>query len=69
MEEKFLLLQFYASFYIVMSILIPLFYVKNMHPLIKAAVAQSYLLVLRPFPEGNERLSRMMSSAVLLRCG
>ena len=23
----------------------------------------------RPFPEGNERLSRMMSSAVLLRCG
>ena len=39
------------------------------HPLIKAAVAQAYLLVTRPFPEGNERLSRMMSSAVLLRCG
>ena len=41
----------------------------GMHPLIKAAVAQAYLLVARPFPEGNERLSRMMSSAVLLRCG
>lgn len=41
----------------------------NVHPLIKAAVAQAYLLVARPFPEGNERLSRMMSSAVLLRCG
>ena len=41
----------------------------NTHPLIKAAIAQAYLLVLRPFPEGNERLSRMMSYAVLLRCG
>ena len=41
----------------------------DVHPLIKAAVAQAYLLVTRPFPEGNERLSRMMSSAVLLRCG
>lgn len=39
------------------------------HPLIKAAVAQAFLLVTRPFPEGNERLSRMMSSAVLMRCG
>ena len=41
----------------------------DVHPLIKAAVAQAYLLVTRPFPEGNERLSRMMSAAVLLRCG
>ena len=32
-------------------------------------MAQAYLLVTRPFPEGNERLSRMMSSAVLLRSG
>ena len=39
------------------------------HPLIKAAMAQGYLLAIRPFPEGNERLSRMMSAAVLLRCG
>ena len=41
----------------------------DVHPLIKSAVAQAYILVARPFPEGNERLSRMMSSAVLLRCG
>ena len=41
----------------------------GVHPLIKAAAAQAYLLVARPFPEGNERLSRMLSSAVLMRCG
>ena len=41
----------------------------DVHPLIKAAVAQAYILVARPFSEGNERLSRMLSSAVLLRCG
>ena len=41
----------------------------DLHPLIRAAAAQAYLLVTRPFPEGNERLSRMMSSAVLLRSG
>ncbi|MBO6101358.1 MAG: LysR family transcriptional regulator, partial [Spirochaetaceae bacterium] len=41
----------------------------DIHPLIKSAVAQAYMLVARPFPEGNERLSRMLSSAVLLRCG
>jgi len=41
----------------------------DIHPLIKAATAQAYILVVRPFPEGNERLSRMMSSAVLLRSG
>lgn len=41
----------------------------DVHPLIKAAVGQAYLLVTRPFQEGNERLSRMVSSAVLLRSG
>lgn len=41
----------------------------EIHPLIKAAVGQAYLLVIRPFPEGNERLSRMISYAVLLRSG
>ena len=41
----------------------------EIHPLIKAAVGQAYLLVARPFPEGNERLSRMISYAVLLRSG
>ena len=41
----------------------------DVHPLIKAAIGQAYILVTRPFPEGNERLSRMISSAVLLRSG
>ncbi len=41
----------------------------DIHPLIKAAAGQAYLLVTRPFQEGNERLSRMISSAVLLRSG
>ena len=41
----------------------------EIHPLIKAAVGQAYLLVIRPFPEGNERLARLVSYAVLLRSG
>lgn len=41
----------------------------NIHPLIKAAVAQAYLMILRPFPEGNERLGRMVSTIILLRTG
>lgn len=41
----------------------------EIHPLIKTAVVQAYLLVTRPFPDGNERLSRMISYAVLLRSG
>ena len=41
----------------------------NVHPLIKAAVAQAYILVIRPFPEGNERLSRILSSIILIRAG
>lgn len=41
----------------------------NIHPLIKAAVAQAYLMILRPFPEGNERLGRMVSNIILLRTG
>lgn len=41
----------------------------DVHPLIKAAVGQAYILVARPFPEGNERLARMISAAVLLRSG
>ena len=39
------------------------------HPLIKAAVAQAYIMILRPFPEGNERLGRLLSSMILLRAG
>ena len=41
----------------------------EVHPLIKAAVGQAYMLVTRPFPDGNERLSRMISYAILLRSG
>ena len=39
------------------------------HPLIKAATAQVYVMILRPFPEGNDRLGRLLSSMVLLRAG
>ena len=41
----------------------------DVHPLIKAAAAQAYILILRPFPEGNERLSRIISVMILLRAG
>ena len=42
---------------------------QNVHPLIKAAIAQAYLIVTRPFPEGNERLGRILSGMILLRSG
>ncbi len=42
---------------------------QNVHPLIKAAIAQAYLIVTRPFPEGNERLGRIISGMILLRSG
>ena len=41
----------------------------QIHPLIKAAVAQAYMIILRPFPEGNKRLGRVLSSMILLRAG
>ena len=41
----------------------------QIHPLIKAAVAQAYMIILRPFPEENERLGRVLSSMILLRAG
>lgn len=41
----------------------------GIHPLIKAAVAQAYILALRPFDEGNDRLGRIISSMILLRAG
>lgn len=41
----------------------------KIHPLIKAGVAQAYLFIVRPFPEGNERLGRILSSMILLRAG
>lgn len=41
----------------------------KVHPLIKAGVAQAWALVTRPFPEGNERLGRILSNVILLRSG
>ena len=42
---------------------------RQTHPLIKAAVSQAWMMVVRPFPEGNERLGRILSNIVLLRSG
>ena len=39
------------------------------HPLIKAGVAQGYMLLLRPFSEGNDRIGRILSNMILLRAG
>lgn len=41
----------------------------EVHPLIKAAVGQAFLLITRPYPDGNERLARMISYVILLRSG
>ena len=41
----------------------------GIHPLVKASAGAAYLLVTRPFPEGNERLSRMVPAAILFRSG
>lgn len=39
------------------------------HPLMKAAVAHAWILAARPFPEGNERLARLLSTVILIRFG
>lgn len=41
----------------------------KVHPLIKSAVSQAWVLTVRPFPEGNERLARLLSSVILIRAG
>ena len=41
----------------------------SVHPLIKSAVAQAWAMVVRPFPEGNERLGRLLSEIILIRAG
>ena len=41
----------------------------RIHPLVKSAVVQAWMMVIRPFPEGNERLGRILSMIVLLRSG
>lgn len=38
----------------------------EMHPLLKAAIAQAYVLLVRPYDEGNERLARLLSYSILL---
>ena len=35
----------------------------------KAAVAHAWILAARPFPEGNERLARLLSTVILVRFG
>lgn len=42
---------------------------RGIHPLIKAAVSQAWTMIVRPFPEGNERLGRILSNIILLRAG
>ena len=39
------------------------------HPLVRAAVTQAWIIAIRPFPEGNDRLGRLLSSLILTRCG
>lgn len=41
----------------------------SVHPLVKAAVAQAWILVVRPFYEGSERLARIISNVILIRAG
>ena len=41
----------------------------KIHPLIKSAVSQAWILSVRPFPEGNERLARILSEIILIRAG
>ncbi len=41
----------------------------KIHPLIKASVVQAWLIAVRPFSEGNERLGRLLSTVILLRSG
>ena len=41
----------------------------QVHPLIKAGVAQVCLMVIKPFSEGNDRLGRLLSCMILLRAG
>lgn len=41
----------------------------DVHPLIKAGTAQIWMMTVRPFREGNDRLGRVLSSVILLRAG
>ena len=39
----------------------------GVHPLLKAAVAHAWFMAVRPFPEGNERLARVVATMILIR--
>ena len=39
----------------------------SVHPLLKAAVAHAWFMVVRPFGEGNERLARLISAMILVQ--
>ena len=39
----------------------------GVHPLLKAAVAHAWFMIVRPFNEGNERLARLVAAMVLIR--
>lgn len=41
----------------------------GIHPLIKSAASHAWAFCIRPFPDGNERLGRLLSSIILLRSG
>ena len=41
----------------------------GVHPLIKAAASHAWAFCIRPFPDGNERLGRILSNVILLRSG
>ena len=41
----------------------------GVHPLIKAAASHAWAFCIRPFPDGNERLGRILSNIILLRSG
>ena len=41
----------------------------SVHPMIKAGIIQAWVLMVRPFAEGNERIARVLSLVVLHRAG
>ena len=41
----------------------------SVHPMIKAGIIQAWVLMVRPFTEGNERIARVLSLVVLHRAG
>ena len=42
---------------------------EQIHPIIRAGIGQAWMLVIRPFPEGNERLARLLSTMIMIKNG